>query len=77
MKPNSIKYLIYIIIQVGFNAGDGVNYYAVNGSMTDSVLNLPQMSNIGIPGKFVFRVDLAEIANAGNYPIFTLYLHRF
>lgn len=62
---------------MGFNAGDGVNYYAVNGSMTDSVLNLPQMSNIGIPGKFVFRVDLTEIANAGNYPIFTLYLHRF
>ena len=51
---------------MGFNAGDGVNYYAVNGSMTDSVLNLPNMSNVDIPGKFVFRVDLAEIANAGN-----------
>lgn len=63
--------------QVGFNAGDGVNYYAVPGSMTDSVLNLPNMSNVDIPGKFVFRVDLAEIANAGNYPLFTLYLHGF
>nr|XP_022329841.1 sushi, nidogen and EGF-like domain-containing protein 1 [Crassostrea virginica] len=50
--------------QVGFNAGDGVNYFAVPGSMTDSMLNLPQMSNIGIPGQFVFRVDQTNITNA-------------
>lgn len=53
--------------QVGFNAGDGTNYYAVNGSMTDSMLNLTQMSNIDVPGQFVFRVDEREIANAGKY----------
>ncbi|XP_061173563.1 fibropellin-1-like [Saccostrea echinata] len=50
--------------QVGFNAGDGENYYSVPGSMTDAVLNLSQMSNIGIPGQFVFRVDQAKITNA-------------
>ena len=54
-------------IKVGFNAGDGVNYYAVPGSMTDSMLSLPRMSNIGIPGQFVFRVDLTNITNAGHY----------
>ena len=54
-------------IKVGFNAGDGVNYYAVPGSMTDSMLNLPRMSNIGIPGQFVFRVDQTNITNAGLY----------
>ena len=53
---------------MGFNAGDGVNYYAANGSMTDSMFNLPQMSNIGIPGQFVFRVDQTSITNAGHYP---------
>lgn len=25
--------------------------------MTDSMLNLPQASNVDVPGKFVFRVD--------------------
>jgi hypothetical protein len=33
--------------------------------MTDAVLNLPQMSNIGVPGQFVFRVDQTKISNAG------------
>nr|XP_022329850.1 sushi, nidogen and EGF-like domain-containing protein 1 [Crassostrea virginica] len=50
--------------QVGFNAGDGIHYYSVPGSMTDAVLNLPQMSNIGIPGQYVFRVDQNKISNA-------------
>lgn len=58
----------HFCIQVGFNAGDGVNFYSVPGSMTDSMLNLPHMSNIGVPGQFVFRVDQSKIANAGNYP---------
>lgn len=34
--------------------------------MTNSVLNLPQMSNIGVPGQFVFRVDQNKISNAGK-----------
>ncbi|XP_048735670.2 sushi, nidogen and EGF-like domain-containing protein 1, partial [Ostrea edulis] len=50
--------------QVGFNAGDGEHYFSVPGSMTDAVLNLTQMSNIGVPGQFVFRVDEAKISNA-------------
>lgn len=53
------------LFQVGFNAGDGEHYYSVPGSMTDAVLNLPQMSNIGIPGQYVFRVDQNKISNAG------------
>ncbi|XP_065944898.1 sushi, nidogen and EGF-like domain-containing protein 1 isoform X2 [Magallana gigas] len=47
--------------QVGFNAGDGIHYYSVPGSMTDSMLNLPQASNIGVPGQFVLMVDGKEI----------------
>ncbi|XP_052697611.1 sushi, nidogen and EGF-like domain-containing protein 1 [Crassostrea angulata] len=50
--------------QVGFNAGDGIHYFAVPGSMTDTMLSLPQMSNIAVPGQFVFRVDERKIANA-------------
>lgn len=55
-----------IFFQVGFNAGDGEHYFSVPGSMTNSVLNLPQMSNIGVPGQFVFRVDQNKISNAGK-----------
>lgn len=55
-----------IFFKVGFNAGDGEHYFSVPGSMTNSVLNLPQMSNIGVPGQFVFRVDQNKISNAGK-----------
>lgn len=35
------------------------------GSMTDNITNLPQMSNIGVPGQFVFRLDVRD--NPGEY----------
>lgn len=28
--------------------------------MTDNMTNLPQMSNIGVPGQFVFRLDVRD-----------------
>ncbi|XP_052697868.1 adhesion G protein-coupled receptor B1-like isoform X2 [Crassostrea angulata] len=43
--------------EAGYNAGDGIHYYSVPGSMTESMLNLPQASNVGVPGQFVFMVD--------------------
>ncbi|XP_033763976.1 sushi, nidogen and EGF-like domain-containing protein 1 isoform X2 [Pecten maximus] len=42
---------------VGFNAGDGVNSYTINGSLSADVTNLVNRSNVGVPGKFLFRVD--------------------
>lgn len=33
--------------------------------MKDSMLNLTQMSNVGVPGQFVFRVDVR--VNPGEY----------
>ncbi|VDI06757.1 Hypothetical predicted protein, partial [Mytilus galloprovincialis] len=50
--------------QVGFDAGDGIHFYAVPGSQTPGIINITQMSNVGIPGKFIFRVDLATIERA-------------
>ena len=44
--------------KIGFNAGDGVNYYTVPESLTaDGVLNLDSTSNVGIPGMYIYRVD--------------------
>lgn len=52
-------------MQVGFNAGDGKVFYAVNASRTPAILGINNMSNINVPGKFVFRIDMAEISNGG------------
>ena len=48
--------------QVGFNAGDGVRHYTVSGSRTSSIVNIETTSNIGVAGKYIFRVDDATIA---------------
>ncbi|CAG2210018.1 unnamed protein product [Mytilus edulis] len=51
--------------QVGFDAGDGLNYYAIEASRTSNIINVTQMSNIDFPGKFIFRVDSTLIKKGG------------
>ncbi|CAC5408993.1 unnamed protein product [Mytilus coruscus] len=51
--------------QVGFDAGDGLNFYAIEASRKASVINVTRMSNIDHPGKFIFRVDTTQITNGG------------
>lgn len=48
--------------QAGFNAGDGVNFHIIQGSFTLDVININQRSNVGVAGKYIFRLDLANIA---------------
>ena len=43
--------------QVVFNAGDGIKFYKIKGSFTDDVTNVNTRSNVGIDGKWIFRVD--------------------
>jgi hypothetical protein len=45
------------VLQVGFDAGDGDNYFALPAS---DIINVASMSNVNIPGVFMFRVDSAE-----------------
>eukprot|EP00057_Strongylocentrotus_purpuratus_P019878 XP_011674352.1 PREDICTED: protein mesh-like [Strongylocentrotus purpuratus] len=47
--------------QVGFNAGDGVIFYSVPGSRTAAVVDIETTSNIGVPGRWVFRTDNSNI----------------
>ena len=42
---------------VGFDAADGENFYSLPGSRTDDTLLLNNRSNIGIPGKWMFKID--------------------
>eukprot|EP00057_Strongylocentrotus_purpuratus_P013740 XP_011668214.1 PREDICTED: uncharacterized protein LOC583108 [Strongylocentrotus purpuratus] len=47
--------------QVGFNDGDGVNFYSVPGSRTAAVIDIATTSNIGVSGRWVFRTDDSNI----------------
>ncbi|CAG2243523.1 unnamed protein product [Mytilus edulis] len=51
--------------QVGFDAGDGLNFYAIDASRTSNIINVTKMSNIDFPGKFIFRVDSTLIKKGG------------
>ncbi|XP_027528658.1 sushi, nidogen and EGF-like domain-containing protein 1 [Neopelma chrysocephalum] len=46
--------------QAGFNSGDDVHYYNVPGSRTPAVQTLGHRSNLGVPGRWAFRVDHFE-----------------
>lgn len=47
--------------QVGFNAGDNVNYFAVSSSRTSAIVDIETTSNVGVAGKWMFRVDKNDI----------------
>ena len=47
--------------QVGFNAGDGINYAAVPESRTGEIINIDTTSNVGVPGVWVFQVNQETI----------------
>lgn len=43
--------------KAGFDAGDGVNYYLIDGSCSPKIMTVQDRSNVGVPGLWVFRVD--------------------
>lgn len=47
--------------QAGFNAGDRINFYVIDGAGNDSVINLTRTSNVCSPGTWIFKVHSAEI----------------
>ncbi|XP_074609320.1 protein mesh-like isoform X2 [Acropora palmata] len=51
--------------QGGFNAGDGVRFYVIEGSRTNDILNLPSTSNVARPGQWIFRTDEAGVEAGG------------
>ncbi|NXH16780.1 TECTA protein, partial [Bucco capensis] len=50
--------------QAGFNSGDDIHYYNLPGSRSPDVLNISQGSNVGLPGRWIFRVDLFTATEA-------------
>lgn len=47
--------------QAGFNAGDGKRYFNIPGSRTHYVVDVEGTTNVGYPGRWVFRIDDAHV----------------
>ena len=54
------------LVQVGFNAGDGVNFAVVPASRTPDIINIDTTSNVGIPGVWIFQVNEERIVTANG-----------
>uniref|UniRef100_A0A3P9PLS5 Sushi, nidogen and EGF like domains 1 n=1 Tax=Poecilia reticulata TaxID=8081 RepID=A0A3P9PLS5_POERE len=54
-----------IAAQAGFNAGDGRRYFNIPGSRTTDVVGLEETTNVGYPGRWVFRIDDANVEVGG------------
>ncbi len=55
--------------QIGGNSGDGVNFYKFPETFTTNTASLAALSNINVPGKWVFKVDsFSSFANMPNKP---------
>jgi hypothetical protein len=46
---------------VGVNAGDGERFFSVPSSRSVDVINIASTSNINHPGRWMFRVDHANV----------------
>uniref|UniRef100_A0A8C7GN26 Sushi, nidogen and EGF-like domains 1 n=1 Tax=Oncorhynchus kisutch TaxID=8019 RepID=A0A8C7GN26_ONCKI len=54
-----------IAAQAGFNAGDGKRYFNIPGSRTDDMVDVEGTTNVGRPGRWVFRIDNAQVEVGG------------
>jgi len=51
--------------QVGFNAGDGIRFFAIPESRMPEIIHITNTSNVDVPGVWIFRVDRGTIRGAG------------
>ncbi|KAG8508280.1 Sushi, nidogen and EGF-like domain-containing protein 1 [Galemys pyrenaicus] len=49
-----------IAAQAGFNAGDGLRYFSIPGSRTADMAEVETTTNVGVPGRWAFRIDDAQ-----------------
>jgi len=41
----------------GINDGDGIYSYTIPGSLTPSIINITETSNVDIPGTWILQLD--------------------
>ncbi|KAI0226846.1 Sushi, nidogen and EGF-like domain-containing protein 1, partial [Lamellibrachia satsuma] len=51
--------------QVGFNAGDGIVFASVPGSRQAAIVEVETTTNVGLPGRWVFRIDDVSVQFGG------------
>jgi hypothetical protein len=51
--------------QAGFNAGDGQRYFNIPGSRTADMAEVETTTNVGVPGRWAFRIDDAQVRVGG------------
>uniref|UniRef100_A0ABM0M9L1 Protein mesh-like n=1 Tax=Saccoglossus kowalevskii TaxID=10224 RepID=A0ABM0M9L1_SACKO len=51
--------------KVGFNAGDNSTYFTVPTSFTHEIVNIETTTNVGVTGRYVFRVDERNVRGVG------------
>ena len=51
--------------QAGFNAGDGQRYFSIPGSRTAGMAEVETTTNVGVPGRWAFRIDDAQVRVGG------------
>ncbi|XP_070278685.1 sushi, nidogen and EGF-like domain-containing protein 1 isoform X1 [Myotis yumanensis] len=54
-----------IAAQAGFNAGDGRRYFSIPGSRTADMVEVETSTNVGVPGRWAFRIDDAQVRVGG------------
>jgi len=53
----------------GFDKGNNADYYTIAGSMAPGIANtLEDGSNVSVAGRWIFRIDQAQIQSAGTIP---------
>src|SRR6218665_1513257 len=57
----------FIWREVGFNAGDSINYFAVPDSRTSDIVRIGDVTNTGQQGRWMFRIDAAAIEVGGCF----------
>lgn len=56
---------LLLSLQAGFNAGDGSRYFNIPSSRTADVVNVEGTTNVGYPGRWVFRIDDSHVEVGG------------
>ena len=56
--------------QVGFNAGDGVNYATFPASRTADIINIASTSNVGTPGVWIYQINEETIVTSSGKIMF-------
>nr|XP_031308460.1 sushi, nidogen and EGF-like domain-containing protein 1 isoform X5 [Camelus dromedarius] len=54
-----------IAAQAGFNAGDGRRYFSIPGSRSADMAEVETTTNVGVPGRWAFRIDDAQVRVGG------------